>query len=251
VTKLHQILALEGTAKNRAKTVLDVAYHGLQKPALLNGFSRVYTPLDDDATTSDQLPAEGTRVQLRAPKAIADVSTALTRVFDLVLTREFANTEATADLVVDGTTIAEGVPVAYLLFLEKQLTDLRTFFTKLPVLDPAEDWEWSDETATYKSQPVQTRRSQKVPRNHVKYDATPEHPAQVEMYMEDVPVGTWTAVKFSGALRQTEVDDYVERISKVLDAVKSARAEANTLDVANQSIGTSLFEFVLGSNGSE
>ena len=47
---------------------------------------------------------------------------------------------------------------------------------------------------------MQTLRTKKVPRNHVKAEATEKHPAQVEVYYEDVAVGYWTTVKFSGAL---------------------------------------------------
>jgi len=32
------------------------------------------------------------------------------------------------------------VPATYLLFLEKQLTDLHTLVSKLPVLDASETW---------------------------------------------------------------------------------------------------------------
>jgi hypothetical protein len=34
----------------------------------------------------------------------------------------------------------------------------------------------------------------------VKAEATEKHPAQVEVYHEDVVVGQWKTVKFSGAL---------------------------------------------------
>ena len=37
---------------------------------------------------------------------------------------------AKADLVVDGVTLAKDLPVTYLLFLEKQLTELKAFVSK-------------------------------------------------------------------------------------------------------------------------
>ena len=36
----------------------------------------------------------------------------------------------------------------------------------------------------------------------MKYEATEKHPAQVETYTEDIKVGEWTMVKFSGAIPQ-------------------------------------------------
>ena len=91
------------------------------------------------------------------------------------------------------------MPVTYLLFLEKQLADLHTFVKKLPVLDAAESWALDASTDCWATEPVQTLRTKKVPRNHVKAEATEKHPAQVEVYYEDVRIGYWTQTKFSGA----------------------------------------------------
>ena len=56
-------------------------------------------------------------------------------------------------------------------------------------------------TDSWKTEPVQTYRTKRVPRNHVKAEATEKHPAQVEVYYEDVTIGYWTTVKFSGSTR--------------------------------------------------
>ncbi|WP_443732109.1 DUF7873 family protein [Streptantibioticus silvisoli] len=55
-------------------------------------------------------------------------------------TKERANRAARADVTVEGRTILADVPVTWLLFLEKRLTDLRTFVKKPPVLDAAGSW---------------------------------------------------------------------------------------------------------------
>jgi hypothetical protein len=60
---------------------------------------------------------------------------------DLAATQDFANTEAKASVVVDGQTILTDVPVPYLLFLEKQLQDVKTFVLSLPVLSIDKDWQ--------------------------------------------------------------------------------------------------------------
>src|SRR5438132_1009448 len=81
-------------------------------------------------------------------------------------------------------------------------------------------------------------------RNHVKYEATKEHPAQVEMYMEDVWVGTWTTTKLSGAIPAATRNAMLERVRKLLDAVKEAREEANLLQVQTQKLGDALLAYV-------
>src|ERR1044072_6343540 len=107
-THLTQTVAREKGVKPRAQADFAPAGGQLQKAPLLSGISRTYKPKDDEG---EQLPAESTRVQLRATEGLADVRRALTRLFDVVLTKDSANGDAKASIVVDGTTIAEDVPV--------------------------------------------------------------------------------------------------------------------------------------------
>jgi hypothetical protein len=240
-TQLNQIVAVEKGVKSRAYADFTAAHHQLQKTPLLAGISRTYKPKDEEG---EQLPPESTRVQLRATEVLTDVQRALTRQFDVTLTKDMANGVAKAPIVVDGETIATDVPVTYLLFLEKQLNDLLTFVTKLPVLDAAEVWSYDEATDSYATAPTQTTRSKKVPRNHVKAEATDKHPAQVEMYFEDVLVGNWTTVKYSGALPQARVNELKARVVKLAEAVKVAREAANSTPVTDQKIGDRIFGYL-------
>jgi hypothetical protein len=172
------------------------------------------------------------------------VTADLTEMFDVVATQDWANCQAKGDVVVDGHPLLKGVPVTHLLFLEKQLTDLRTFVEALPVLDPAEEWEYRADVDGYVSRPSRANRTKKVPKNHVKYEATKEHPAQVEMYMEDVWVGTWSTTRFSGAIPAATRNAMLERVRKLVDAVKVAREEANGLEVKPQKVGAAVLGYV-------
>lgn len=240
-TQLNQIVAVEKGVKSRAYADFTAAHQQSQKAPLLSGISRTYKPRDEEG---EQLPAESTRVQVRASEIMKDVQRALTRLFDVTLTKDVANGVAKAPIVVDGKTIAADVPVTYLLFLEKQLADLLTFVTKLPVLDAAEVWAYDEATDAYATPPTQTTRSKKVPRNHVKAPATEKHPAQVEMYFEDVLAGYWTTVKYSGALPQARVNELRDRVVKLAEAVKVAREAANATTVVDQKIGDKIFDYL-------
>ena len=242
-TKLNQILAVSKGVKSDTLRAFTDAHREVQKQPLLSGISRTYQPKDDEG---DRMPPESTRVQLTAQTVIADVKATLVRLFDVVATQDWANTRAVADIVVDGTTLASSVPVTYLLFLEKQLADLHTFVAKLPALDPSENWTFSESAGYYAADPVQTNRTQKVMRNHVMAEATEKHPAQVQVYTEDVVVGTWTTIKFSGALPATTVRDMLARLVKLQEAVKFARETANDTEVVDQKIGAGLLSYVLG-----
>ena len=135
MARLNQIIAIEKGVKSRSFQELTEAHQELQKPALLSGIARTYRPKDEEG---EQFPPESTRVQIRADDVIRQTVRVLTQLFDVTATKDWANTRARADVVVDGQTLLTQVPATYLLFLEKQLVDLHTFVKKLPVLDAAE-----------------------------------------------------------------------------------------------------------------
>ena len=154
---------------------------------------------------------------------------------------------ATAPLRVEGLELAAEVPVTFLLFLEKQLTDLRTFVDKLPVLDGNETWYDDPNTGLYRTDAVQTHRTKKVQKPLVLYPATPEHPAQTQLVTEDIVAGYWNTVKHSGAIQAPRKVVMAERVEKLLRAVKEAREAANGIEeVAVPNIGEVVLEYVFG-----
>ena len=241
MTKLSQILAVEKGVKSRALAELSELHHASQKAPLWGGITRTYEPKDDEG---DRLPAEFTQVQLNADAHLTAAAATLTRLFDVVATKDRANTGATADVVIDGTALLARVPVTYLLFLEKQLTDLRTFVGEIPVLDAATTWSFDETAGVWQTAPVGTTRSSKVPRNHVLAEATKEHPAQVNVWTEDVIVGTWTTRKLSGGLPATRKATLLARVDALGEAVKFAREEANTAEVQDEHVGKRVFDYL-------
>jgi hypothetical protein len=240
--KLCQIIAVEKGLKKRAYDDLKTVHHDLQKPALLDGFSRTYRPYND--TETEQLPPEVKQVQIKSADIIKQTEITLTEAFDVVATKEWGNTHAKADIVVDGTTLLANVPVGYLLYLEHQLDDLSTFVDKLPVLDPAETWVYDANTACYATQPTETVRTRKVPTVVTKYEATKEHPAQTEIFTEDRPIGRFSVVKRSGALPLVRVNELKNRVAKLKAAVKFAREQANSIEVDQKTVGASVLNFL-------
>ena len=241
--KLNQIIAIEKSVKSQSLRELTDAHKLLQKDNLLAGIARSYRSRDDEGET---YPPESTRVQVRAYEMIDKTVEILSKLFDVTATKDWSNGDARADVVVDGDVLLEKVPVTYLLFLEKQLTDLHTFIKNLPTLDPSELWIYDSASNAWATEPVQTSKTKKIPRNHVKSEATKEHPAQVEVYYEDVVVGTWQTIKYSGAMPAARVAELIERVRKLQDAVKFAREEANTLEVKEQKVGDKLFNYLFG-----
>ncbi len=141
--------------------------------------------------------------------------------------------------------IAEQVPVPYLLFLEKQLLDIRTYIEALPTLDMSEDWNKDDVSGLFKTVATKTNRTKKVQKPIVLYDATDRHPAQTQLITEDVIVGSWTVVKHSGAIPLPVKNKYLSKIEKLSSAIKFAREEANSSEAPEVKIGKGIFEYLL------
>lgn len=244
MAKLNQIIAVCAGKKSHAASAITALYHTAQKEPLFCGLSKSYRPKDEEG---ERLPGESQKVQATVGGLIAEFRNTLSELWDVVATQEASNTTAKADIVVDGVTVLSGVPVTTLLFIEKQLTDVKTFVEKLPVLSASEDWTFNAESDCYATKMRETTRTKKVPRNHIKYEATKEHPAQVEMYTEDILVGYWQTTSFSGAIPATEKNGILARLRLLSDAVKAAREAANGAEATDTRIGRSLFDFVFGS----
>lgn len=241
MARLNQIIAIEKGIKSGSFQELSEAHHQLQKPTLLSGISRNYRPKDEEG---EQFPPESTKVQVRADEILRQTGETMTKLFDITATKDWANCKAKADVIVDGTVLLKDVPATYLLFLEKQLVDLHTFVKKLPILDASESWDYDASADCFATEPVQTVKTKKVPRNHVKAEATEHHAAQVEVYYEDIVVGYWRTVKFSGALPAKRVNELLQRVEKLQQAVKFAREEANNLESEDVKVGAKVFQFL-------
>lgn len=240
--KLNQVIAVANGKKTRAQAALTQLHHGWH-PEALKGISRTYRPKADDG---DPLPDERKSVHVCVDDRVRETLSALTEFFDIVATQETGNTTAAGDIVVEGVEILGRVPVGVLLFLEKQVTDLRTLATKLPTLPEDREWKWDANRGCYATDPTERVKTAKVPTPLVAYEATKEHPAQVQIVNVDEVVGYWTQVDFSGAVPVQDKQELIRRIEKFHDAIKQAREQANSLEVEQIRIGGTVLNHLFG-----
>jgi hypothetical protein len=244
MSKLNQIIAIEKGIKSRVYGELTDLNKASQKAELFSGFTKSYLKKDEDG---EDLPAEKKRVQYTVPEVLRAVERVQTELIDVTARKDFTNCVAKADVVVGGKVIVQGAPVSFLLFLEKQLNDVHTLVTNLPVLDEAEAWVFDANAGMYRTEPKQTHRTKKVAKPIVLYPATPEHPAQTQMVSEDIIAGFWSQVQQSGAMPKPEKLALLTRIETLARAVKEAREAANMQDeVPVAGIGASIFGFIMG-----
>ncbi len=244
---LAQIVAAEKGVKSRVMALISQLYKNIQKAGEkgpMEGISRTYQKRFDEGA---ELPAEYRKVQFTAEDQLTQFVQALRGLMDVTATKDLANTRAKATVRVGDTVIIEDAPPTLLLSLEKQLTDLRTFVAALPVLDPATEWTFNPEAGAYAARPVGTTRTEKERRATIVAPATDKHQAQVDIVNVDVIVGTWNTVRYSGYMAGDRVKELLDRVDRLLLAVKYAREEANASTEAQPvRVGSTVATYLLG-----
>jgi hypothetical protein len=243
MAKLNQIIAIEKSIKAKSYSEISELHKAIQKPELFNGFSKNYQKKDE---AGEDLPSESKRVQYTTDDVLRTLNRKTVELLNVTARKDYTNCSAKASVVVEGKTLITDAPVSYLLFLEKQLNDLHTFISCLPVLDPNEEWGKDANSGLFKSKEIVTHRTKKVVRPIVKYDATPEHPAQTDLITEDVIAGYWHQIKQSGAMGRPDKEKILARVEKLSYAIKQAREEANSCsEVPVENIGENILTYVL------
>ena len=242
--KLNQVVhVLDKDVKpNTSRQFADI-HRRSSTIGLFNGQSRVYEPLKDD--DPEKLPPDNQRVQYDARDSASKAKTLLADYYNLVAQRDIANTVAKADVEVDGVVLVKDAPVPFLLFLDKQLKhEIKPFIDALPTL--AQEHEWSSDQATglWKSQEVRTHKTKKVPTVITLAPATDKHPAQTQLRDEDKLVGYWKTTLLSGALQAPTKEAMLERVDKLLKAVKIAIQDANGINATKTDAGDKLLAFI-------
>lgn len=243
MTKLHQLLAIEKSAKTDANRDSSALYKEMQRAEAFAGRHSTYRPFNED--DGDKQADKQQLVQLRAEEVLNGFSKCMTRILNITATRDTANQEAKADVIVSDVVLLKNVPVSTLIFLEKTLNDEETAVRKLPTLPTNVEWQWDDNSNLYATAPTKSYRAAKVDKVIIKAEATKEHPAQVEIRPADVQVGEWTTILYSGALPAKRKEEVLGRITELKEALKFAREMANRIDVKDVSVATPIYDYVI------
>lgn len=242
--KLHELLAVEGDLKGKAQHVLSqvkgLFTNGASK---LIGKNRTYRQTLEG---SDRQPNEVTPIATTVTAELKTVQAAMIQWIDASIQKEVTNELTKADVVIGGEKLFSDLPAPALLNLESKLAEIRSIYEAIPTNDQSEKWNFDDQNGYFVSDPRVTYSTRKVPKAFVAYEATKEHPAQVQMFTEDQQVGEWTTIITSGMLPPTEKAARLDRLDKLILAVKQARQRANDRDVIDVHVGDILFNFIDG-----
>ena len=226
--KLHEVIAIEKGIKERNQQEMGKLHSAIQHPDLFNGHQKIYRPKDE---TGERYPDDIKRVQIRTKEVLERIAELRREVIDIEATKDLTNTVAKADIVLDGETIAAGVPATTLLFMEKELVSLQALINALPILDTAQEWNKDEASGLWRTPIQQTHKTTKIQKAIVLYDATDNHPAQTQLITEDAIAGYWQAVQISGGMPLNDKIALWKKVNRLSDAVKSARERANSVDV--------------------
>lgn len=240
---LHEIVALVNGRKGEAEKAVKAIYHLFDKPTVFDGLTRTYRPREENG---EPQPPENVNPQQRVKDLIGDICGTWTDLFDLTFTLDVGNGQARADVEVDGKVLAKDVPAVTLLFLHKRLEEVKALVARMPTPDPAENWAYDEKQDLLVTGERQTVRTKKIQRSLVLIQPTKEHPGQAQMITEDVAAGDWTAVGRTTRIPAARRNEMLERVNKLLDAVKVARERANSIEVEKRRIGNDLFGYVFG-----
>lgn len=239
--RLSQVLAVEKQAKNKANDLGSETLSLFKKQDMFTGWTKDFLPLNEDA---EMLPSDNKPVIHSVTHKLHEWMKAYSELLDVTLTKDTGNLEAQGTITLGTKEVT--LPVTYLIWLEKQVFDLKQVLEALPVLDNTKQWRKDEASGQWRTEPARTSRYKKKKVPLVKYPATDKHPAQVDVIEEDVLQGHWSAVFSSTAVPQSAKDDLVSKVESLLKQVKEAREEANSKKVEDKKISNLLLSWLFG-----
>lgn len=234
--KLHELLAVRPSLKTEAQQALSRVI-GLLKDGqtrLVGQYSR-YEPLAEDG---EPFPDEIKNMATTVDAEIGVLSGPFAAWLDALLQIESTNQNATGDLF--GTEL----PATALLALENALGELRGVYAVIPTNDPTERWQWDQTIGCYVSPERIKHKTKKIPQTVVLHPPTPEHPAQTQLFTEDVRIGTWHTVIHSGMLSPEEKRARLGRLDGLIREVRKARERANCEEVVDVHLGEKILAHI-------
>lgn len=245
MSKLHELLAVEGDLEGIYKKILDETAQTFTKK--VDRFFGTVRTMEWFEEGNPPVPSEHQALTTTVKDKLGYQKNAVIRYFDALLQKERTNQDAKADIVIDGAVIASGLPATFLLGLESRLKRVREVYDKIPTLPPNIKWEkdiTKGDDIYSRAHPEEQLKTEKIFKVQVLYDATKEHPAQVEKIPETKNVGVYKKEIWTGLLSPADKSVLLGKIDKLIQAVKKARQRANTTEVVKTTIGKELFTYI-------
>lgn len=251
--KLHELLAATNDVEKVEDKMLLETKKSFGKDHLFSGWTKTFHPYNPETAKANGLEIQPEEMQLTTTvmDRINYTFQYIIKNVDAQAQKDLTNQLANADIILpDGTVLAESVPVTTLLTLENRIKKWREVFQEAPTLDSKLRWKVDETTGNgdvfITEKEEVNYKTQKTIRHKVLYEATDKHPAQVEKWYEDLPVGEYRITHWSGKITSKKLMEILSRLDILLEAVKTARQRANDIEVVKKNIGKTVADFVLG-----
>jgi len=242
--KLHELLAaIEGLKKTSTEIMQETLNVFKNKEGLFDGMTKIYLPYDEES--KDLVEPTIVPVTTTVIDKIKYTAKSVIKAIDSEVTLDETNRVAIADLECDGVKFGTFSATA-LLDIEKYLLKILAIYSSIPTLDNSKIWE--DDKTTGKNikctAEEEQYRSIKKDIPIVLYPATDRHAAQVQLIKEPVAVGLYKIINRSGKISSSDKATYLEKIDNLIASVRSARAQANGIDIVKKEVGMKIFQYI-------
>jgi hypothetical protein len=249
--QLHQLLAIEPDTRAKAKNIIEEAQNTFtNKKEHFAGATKTYKA--DKEGDTDRPDSEVKHLVTTVIEKLQYVADFIIKNLHLMHQKEATNAQAKADLFLednDGNVVRtfKDIPVTTLVQWEKAWAEVRVMAQTIPTNDPNVEWKKDESRAgVYKTDPITSRRTKKLEVFEVTVQATDKFPAQVNKRVEDVAVGDWIKVYYSGRYTPLQKSQLLSRIDLVISGIKKARACANKQEVVEvEKVSKDLVNFVI------
>lgn len=245
MAKLHEVLAVEGDLDGTFKKLQDETKKIFGKPSMFIGMHKSCRMFDaEDTAPPDEFQEMVTTVQDK----LDYLAEAGVKYYNAVYQKDVTNTVARADVVLpDGTVLLENMPATFLLGLENKLKKLREVYEAIPTLQQGQAWKERDDLGKNIFGTVNSDRKLKTAKKfkyQVLYEATDKHPAQIEKWEEQVPVGEFKMDVTSGMVTPARKSELIGKLDALIQATKKARQRANATKLDTTRIADIVFHYI-------
>lgn len=239
----HALIATEKDRRRIDGAQLANVAAQLRNAQLFFGLTKTYQPAAEDG---QQLPGDKQIIRAAVPAVLAVARDALRSLINFVATKDETNRYAVGTIRINDVALVGDVPVTTLLWLEKQLVELRGILATVPVLPAEESWTWDAANGYWSTEPQKSLRQVDVPDFRTVSAESQYHAAQVVQLKKNVVEGTWTTVKHSLAIPAVDRQKLLDRVDTLILATKVAREEANAVEVRPQQLGAVIANYLVG-----
>ena len=246
---LHEVLAVESDLASTAeKIVTETIVTFTKKADRFQGSHRRLEMFSEDRKQEEAGAAESKEIVETVPSKLQYAAKTLAKYWNAVAQKERTNQDARADIVVEGKVLVADMPATFLLGMETRLKKLRAILEAAPTHHPGIKWveDLDKGKDIFRSEtPQATKREEKDFEFRVLYDATEQHPAQIEKWNTNKAVGTYFTNFWTSTISPAQKSVLLSRCDTLIRAVKKARMRANKTPIVKVSPAQQMINFVL------